>query len=229
MLKQILKNLFLFAKLNDTQLDKICALIKEKSYKKNSIIIREGEAGANVFFVVEGSVKITKISPEGREYTLKLIGAGDVFAEVILFTNLAYPANATALTNSRLASLAISDLETLISKDASLGIELIRVLSQRLYDTQNKIKQLAVHSVYERTLLLLLDLARSQGLDEQTNPSSFTLNVPLSRTELANIIGTTRETLTRMLGRLKQAGLIKIGENAIELNLSKIKQAQLIN
>ena len=88
---------------------------------------------------------------------------------------------------------------------------------------------MAVHSVYERTLLLLLDLARSQGLDEQTNPSSFTLTVPLSRTELANIIGTTRETLTRMLGRLKQAGLIKIGENAIELNLSKINQAQLIN
>lgn len=224
MLRQILKNLFLFANLTELQLQKICTIIQEKTYEKNSIIIREGEAGERVFFVVDGSVKITKISPEGREYTLKIIAKGEVFAEVILFTNLNYPANATALTNSCLASLAISDLEQLINNDASLAIELIRVLSKRLYETQNKIKQLAVHTVYERTIMLLLDLAQNQGLTPPFTQDYFSINISVSRSELANTIGTTRETLTRMLTRLKTENLIVIKDSSIELNLTQIKK-----
>ena len=70
MLTQILKNLFLFANLTNEQLLKIAALMQEKNYEKNSVVIREGELGERVFFVVDGTVKITKISADGREYTL---------------------------------------------------------------------------------------------------------------------------------------------------------------
>lgn len=229
MLTQILKNLFLFANLTNEQLLKIAALVQEKNYEKNSVVIREGELGERVFFVVDGTVKITKISADGREYTLKLVSKGDVFAEVILFTNLPYPANATTLSATRLASLAISDLENLIQKDASLAIELIQVLSKRLYDNQNKIKQLAIQTVYERTLTLLLDLARSQGLNLLNHSDFFSVAIPISRTELANTIGTTRETFTRMLTRLKHDGFILIKDGTIELNIKQIKKSNFYN
>lgn len=229
MLTQILKNLFLFANLTNEQLLKIAALVQEKNHEKNSVVIREGELGERVFFVVDGTVKITKISADGREYTLKLVSTGDVFAEVILFTNLPYPANATTLSATRLASLAISDLENLIQKDASLAIELIQVLSKRLYDNQNKIKQLAIQTVYERTLTLLLDLARSQGLNLLNHSDFFSVAIPISRTELANTIGTTRETFTRMLTRLKHDGFILIKDGTIELNIKQIKKSNFYN
>ncbi|MDD4601782.1 MAG: Crp/Fnr family transcriptional regulator [Negativicutes bacterium] len=216
-----LKNIPVFAALPDELLKSIHAKTIDRLYRKGTVIFFEGDPGAGFHYVKTGKVKIVKMTDDGREHIIKILGAGDLFAEVLLFNNRPYPATAVAVEDSAIGVIKNIDLEKLVLSSNLLALELIKALSQRLLYTQQKIKNLALNDVTARTAEVLLRLGREQG---QKNGGRIDIMLDLSRQDLASLVGTTRETVTRTLAALKRDGLIDFTGQKIML----IKPDQLL-
>lgn len=212
----ILHKIPLFEGLDDSELAKIANLATERLYPKDSIIFFEGEEGEGFFFLKSGRVKISKLTLEGGEQILKLVDPGSVFAEVILFENASYPATARVLEDARIGMIKKEDFEALIMEQPSLAIRLIQLANRRLREAQIKIKEMGLMDTHSRTASLLLRLAQTYGEETQEGEViSFSLN--LNRQDLASMIGTTRETITRVLSKFRKLEIIKVKGDQITI------------
>lgn len=202
---QYLKNVPVFCNLPEEQLLQIHKNTTERHYRKGTVIFIEGDPGKGFHYVKTGKVKILKIADDGREHIIKIMGAGEIFAEVLLFNNRPYPATAIAAEDSCIGLIQNLDLETLVLNNNELALQLIKALSQRLLYAQQKIKNLALNDVMARTAEILLRLANDHG---QQKNGRIEVKLDLSRQDLASLVGTTRETVTRMLSALKKDQII---------------------
>ena len=222
---QQLKRLPVFTGLSDSQLHDIHTISHERLYRKNATIFYEGDPGEGFHYLKTGKVKIIKMTDDGRLHIINILRPGDLFAEVLLFKNQAYPATAIAVEDSQVGVIKNSDLEKLILRNNELALQLIKALSQRLLFAQGKIKNLALHDVKARTAETLLDLGHKHGKELPNGHIRITLD--MSRQDLAALVGTTRETVTRTLSALKKDKLIDFDTHAITL-LAKDKLKRLI-
>lgn len=212
---EYLKQVPLFGDLPTEVLKRIDAVVLERTYKKGESIFLEGEPGEGLHFVRTGRVKIVKTAEDGREHIIKFLKTGEIFAEVLLFNHLPYPAASIAVEDSRIGLIRNEDLEKLILENNALALLLIRSLSQRLLYAQQKIKELALQDVPARTAELLLRLSREQGKRDAAGKPL--LELPESRQELAGLMGTSRETLSRTLSDFKRRKWISMEGNRIVL------------
>lgn len=212
---EYLKQVPLFGDLPTEVLQRIDAVVLERTYKKGESIFLEGEPGEGLHFVRTGRVKIVKTAEDGREHIIKFLKTGEIFAEVLLFNHLPYPAASVAVEDSRIGLIRNEDLEKLILENNALALLLIRSLSQRLLYAQQKIKELALQDVPARTAELLLRLSREQGKRDAAGKPL--LELPESRQELAGLMGTSRETLSRTLSDFKKRKWISMDGNRIVL------------
>ena len=210
-----LRKMPVFADLSDAQLKDIHSITTVRTYRKGTIIFLEGEAGEGFHFVKIGKVKIVKMTDDGREHIINILSPGDLFAEVLLFNSGTYPATSVAVEDSKIGIIKNSDLERLILGNNALALQLIKVLSQRLMFTQQKIKNLALNDVTARTAETLLRLSQQHGKPLGNGHIQITLD--LSRQDLASLVGTTRETVTRTLSALKKDKLIDFDMQKITL------------
>jgi len=219
---QYLRNIPIFAELTDVQLEQIHTKTAERLYRKGTTIFLEGDPGDGFYYVQTGKVKIVKTSDDGREHIINILGSGDLFAEVLLFNNAAYPATAIAVEDSRVGVIRNAELEKLVMQNNLLALHLIRELSRRLLFAQGKIKDLALSDVKTRTAAVLLKLLQQQGVEH--SKGSAALSLDFSRQDLAALVGTTRETVTRTLSALKKDGIIEIdGHQITILDLEDLK------
>lgn len=203
---QQLKKMPVFADLPDAQLKDLYQITTERKYRKGSVIFLEGEQGEGFHYLQSGKVKIVKMTDDGREHIINILSPGDLFAEVLLFNNRDYPATAIAVEDSKVGVIKNTDLERLILGNNLLALQLIKALSQRLLFAQQKIKNLALHDVTARTAETLLRLGTEHGRILTNGQIEITLD--LSRQDLASLVGTTRETVTRTLSALKKDKII---------------------
>lgn len=202
----------LFRDLSEEEMDAISHLARVRNYKKNMIIFMEGEPGEALYFVISGKVKVTKTTSDGREQILHILQHGDVFAEVVLMDGGPYPATAEAIEAGQIGMLMNQDVETLIRSNPDIAIKLLRIMSKRLRMAQGQVRDLALKDTYGRLAGMLLMLGREHG---QETPEGIRIDLPLSRQELANLIGTTRETVTRVLSDLKKYKCLELEKQAI--------------
>jgi len=202
----VLKKVPIFSQLKEDDLKQILSITIEKKYKKGSIIFMEGEDGDASYFIKEGKVKIYKTSSDGKELILNIYGENDVFAEVTIFNDVNYPATAEVIEDAILGVIINSELEKLISKNSDLGLNLIKILNKRLYNAQRKLKQIALNDTYSRIAETLLRLAQNDGITKSNG--DIELKLELSRQDLANMIGTARETVSRILSQFTKEGII---------------------
>lgn len=218
-----LKKVPVFADLADDQLALIEQRVVERFCRRGTVIFLEGEPGEGFHYVKSGKVKIVKTADDGREHIIKLLIPGDIFAEVLLFNNRPYPATAIAAEDSEVGTIKNSDLERLVLNNNALALQLIKALSQRLLYAQQKIKNLALSDVLARTAETLLRLGDEHGQDGPDGRIS--INMALSRQDLASLVGTTRETVTRTLSSLKKEKIIDFdGQKMILLSPEKLRR-----
>jgi len=216
-----LRRVPIFADLSNEDLTKVAGLVSIRNYKKNMIIFMEGEPGEGLYFVKTGRVKIAKSTPDGREQILHFLQDGDIFAEVVLFDGGAYPATAEVLEDARVGIIRNRDLDGLIKENPDIALSLLKVMARKLRLAQATIKELALKDTFGRVVGILLKLAREYGAK---TPEGTMIHLPLSRQELANYAGTTRETVTRILGDLKKSKAISIDKQKIcIINEEKLK------
>ena len=211
---QFLRKIPFFKGISTTELQAIAAIMTERNHPKSQILFSEGEFGEAVHFVMEGRVKIFKTSEDGREHILYIAMPGDIFAEVILFNEVNYPASAEVMEDAKIARIRNEDLEKVLKDHPSMAVAIIKVLNKRLIDAQQQVKSLALHNTHGRTAEMLMKLAMEHG---RSTDKGMTLDLAVSRQELANMVGTTRETVTRVLMAFKKYKLIEIDRNTIRI------------
>jgi CRP/FNR family transcriptional regulator len=203
--REYLRHIPIFAGLEPEELLEIEKLVLERRYGKGRIIFLEGEPGEAVFFLKSGRVKIAKTTPDGREHILHYIHPGDVFAEVVLFGDQTYPASAEIVEDAQLGLIRNQDMEALLIKSPSIAVALLKVMSRRLREAQAKINSLAHDDSYRRMTGMLLDLVRQYGVPAEKGTC---IDINLTNQELANLIGTTRETANRILNDFRRSGVL---------------------
>ncbi|MGB9808934.1 MAG: Crp/Fnr family transcriptional regulator, partial [Caldanaerobacter sp.] len=198
--------------LEDEKLEKLHNIATLKPVKKGCIIFTEGQKGEAIYFVKTGKIKISKISSVGKEYTIKIMEEGDVFGESTLFIGGEYPATAEAIEDSEILELKNKDIEDLILKDTQIALSIIKILAKRLKYIAVVIENLALRDSVGRTASILLTFARERGIFTK---EGILVEIDLKRQELANLAGTSRENITRILSQMDRDGIIKLGKDKI--------------
>ncbi|MCK8828186.1 Crp/Fnr family transcriptional regulator [Natroniella acetigena] len=199
-----LRNYDYFSQLTDKELAEVAKVVRTKEYKKGEIIFFEGEAGNALFMLEKGKIKLVKMKESGEEQILTILKSGSIFAEVIIFDEADYPATAIVLKDSIVGVISKDDMENLIKKIPKLSLELLKIMSKRLRRAQKMVENLGLHNTETRTTNILIYLASEYGSANQ----EIELELSISQQELANLIGSSRETVSRILNNFKDQGLI---------------------
>lgn len=207
---EIISSIPLFRGLSEDQLNKIRQIAIDKFYGKGKTIFSEGDDGNGFYVVADGKVKIYKVSTEGKEQILHIYGPGNPFGEVPVFSGQKFPANAQALVKSHLLFFPKTAFVDLISKNPSLSLNMLAVLSMRLRQFTVQIENLSLKEVPGRLASYLIYLA-----DEQETGDLVSLNI--SKGQLASLLGTIPETLSRILAKMSSQNLIKVIGRDIKL------------
>jgi len=209
-IRDLISHCPLFAGLPEDQLDSVRDIIIEKECGKGEIIFSEGDDGIGFYMVSKGLVKIYKVSFEGKEHILHIFGPGEVFGEVPVFTGKVYPANAEAIQKSQLLFLPRKTFIGLVTKNPSISLNMLAVLSMRLRQFSVQIESLSLKEVPGRLASYLILLS-----EEQKNATSVTLNI--SKGQLASLLGTIPETMSRILTKMSSMNLIEVNGRDIKL------------
>ncbi|NOQ20007.1 MAG: cyclic nucleotide-binding domain-containing protein [Desulfobacterales bacterium] len=193
----------LFNGLPDDQLNAIREIAVEKQFNKGQTIFSEGDQTKGFFVVVEGRVKIYKVSSEGKEQILHIFETGQSFGEVTVFTGQQLPANAQTLAKTRLLFFPRRAFIDLVSANPSLGLNLLAIMSKKLRQFAAQIENLSLKEIPARLASYLIYLS-----EEQDTENAVTLNV--SKGQLASLLGTIPETLSRIFAKLSGQNLIRV-------------------
>jgi CRP/FNR family transcriptional regulator len=185
-------------------------------------LIMEPERGNDVLYLLkEGRVRIYKISPEGKEFTLALLGPGNIFGEAANFSIGTKGSYAEALDDTLLCLMRKPDVEKLMQQHPHLAMRVLEVLSSRLTQVQELLEHMAMGDVRSRLLHLLLRLSAEFGAEHD---GQWTLiSADLTHQDLASMIGATRETVSTTLAALGRDDLVRTGRKEIRVQIQRAK------
>lgn len=196
----------LFADLDGAERDRLAKLAQIKRIRKDECLFRQQDAGSFCFLVVSGRIKIFCTAPDGREITLAVLGPNDCFGEISLLDGRGRSASASALDDGDLLILPRDAFLRFLQESPESAITLLQVIAGRLRGATEKIESLVFCSVRARLAKLLLDWAETSG---RPAPGGTAVIQQLTHQEMANVIGTSRETVSRMLQEFKRAGWLR--------------------
>lgn len=210
MMRQILEESELFDGLSAEHLDEIEKIAVVKEYSRGETIFFEGDPGNGFYMVATGKVKIYKTSFSGKEQILHIFGPGEPFGEVPVFHGHPFPANATALEKTSLIFFPRQAFVDMAHTMPSLIMNMLAVLSMRLRRFATQIENLSLKEVPARLAGYLLYLSEEQGGVEE-------VELQISKGQLASLLGTIPETLSRIFAKMSDEGLIRVEGKKISL------------
>ncbi len=220
-----LKKVDIFAGLKDKDLKKINQLAIEKSVRRGEYVFLRGTFGKVLYVLISGLIKIEQPTERGKVKTLALLGPGECFGEMAIITNLPRSASAIALEDSQLLMLKREAFVTHLQNHPEISLRIIEVLCQRLTEANEQIKSLTFDSVAARLANNLVSIAEKFG---ETDGDSWRIRIRLTHQELADLVGSTREIVTRTLKLFIDEGSVEVdGERNIWIRDSQ-KLAQWI-
>ncbi|MDU4910054.1 Crp/Fnr family transcriptional regulator [Clostridium baratii] len=197
----------IFENLDCDELSEIVKSINHNRYSKGEVLFSEGSIANSMFFVNEGKVKLYKYTKEGKEQILHILSEGEFFGELNLVNSSIHNFNAQAIKNCKICSLSNEEMKNIIMKNPQIGIKLLQSVGERLDSIENLAQNLATNDADSRVAYLLIDLLEKSG---NINSDKKEINIQMSREDMANCVGVTRETLSRKLRSFEDEGLIKI-------------------
>lgn len=200
-----LRQVSLFRGLSEGELRELTAAASERRFPKGAVIFNAGDAAEALHLILAGAVKVFRLSDDGREQTLAVLGPGDCLGEVALLDGGSRSAGAAALVETRLLTLPRSAFGQALKRQPTIAEKLLALLATRLRVANRQVEQLAFQDARGRVAGTLLALAEVHG----TGPADRRrIDLRLTHQELANLAGTTRETSTRILGELVDLGFL---------------------
>jgi CRP-like cAMP-binding protein len=195
----------LFSDLSETSLKVITDKMVARSYGKEKMILIEESAGETFFLISEGTVKITRMSDDGREVILAILGEGDFFGEMALLDGEGRSANVVALEDAEVLTLQRSDFLDILERFPKIAIHLLKELTTRIRHSDQQIESLSLSGAEQRIALVLIRLAEEMG---QIKEGTVTIEHIPYQQDIANMAGTSRETVSRVYKMLEDKNQI---------------------
>ncbi len=218
----ILKKVPIFSGIGSKDLEKIVAVTHQKKYRKDNMILIEEEAGQTMFILMSGQVKVSRISEDGREVILAVMGEGDFFGELSLLDGQSRSANVTVIKDAEMLLINRDDFLNMLNEFPQIAIQLLRELAGRMRKSDSQIKSLSLKNATGKVTGTIHRLAEDIGILADNRVSIE--NLPTQQ-DLANMAGTSRETISRVLQRLMNDQYVtKEGSKLVILDYERFKK-----
>ncbi|GBE40857.1 cAMP receptor protein [bacterium BMS3Bbin09] len=221
MIIETLNKSTVFSGLKDNELKKISAYFEETSLKNNETIFSEGDSSDRLYLLSEGNVKIVKHTAMGKDIILEVMSPGDIFGGVAVLDNKPYPATAQAMKAAKIVRIRRSDLMKVMDEYPDLKLQIVRYFSDKLRDSHEMFKNIATERVEHRIVSLLLKLSEKVDVDAEGYKK---INVPLTRQEISEMVGTTVETCIRTMSKLQKSGIIKTSDGSVSIKPAELQR-----
>jgi CRP-like cAMP-binding protein len=202
----VLKYIPLFSELSEKDLKEIIKLAVRQVYKKDNMILIEEEIGSTMFIILEGRVKISRISEEGREVILSILSEGDFFGEMSILDGQNRSANVVTLDDSKIMIIRREDFLQMLHDYPQIAINLLKELAHRLRRSDSQIKSLSLQNATGKVASTLLRIADDSG---KIHMGQVEIPRLPPQQDLANMAGTSRETISRVIKALTKEGYLK--------------------
>ncbi len=217
-----LKYVPIFSELDENTLDQISKLGIRKNFTKDSVVLFEHETGSALFVIVNGKVKVSRVSDDGKEVILTILGESDFFGEMAILDGLARSANVTAMEDSELFIIQRSEFLELLQSHPEIAIALLQELTQRLRSADMKIKSLSLKDAEGKVATVILQLADDIG---KIKHGTVEIEKLPFQHDLANMAGTSRETISRTLHSFAKKGMVELDGSKLKiLDYEKFKE-----
>jgi CRP/FNR family cyclic AMP-dependent transcriptional regulator len=216
---ELLQSVSIFWDLNEDELGHIADKMVAKHFENGNYIFLEDSEGEQCFFVLEGSVKVTRLSKDGREVILAMLNEGDFFGEMSLLDGESRSANVIALEKTKVLTLDRNDFIEVVNDYPQIAVQLLKELARRLRKSDRQIASLSLSDAEKRIALCIIRFADEQGVIQ--NGKVSIPKTPIQQ-DIANMAGTSRETVSRALGLLEKEDLIE--RNGRELMILDYKK-----
>ncbi|MFW5999347.1 MAG: Crp/Fnr family transcriptional regulator [Halanaerobiaceae bacterium] len=204
--EKCLQDLAIFSRLDEKNIKLICQRANERQYNTGEIVFFEKDEVKKIYLLASGRVKLSMLSPEGKEKVLTILQEGDIFGEVSVFAEDPQPMTAEVVEDARLLILAWDELEEIIGRDPSIAIKIIDALSRKTRLLTTQIRELVFQDAAGRLASLLLRFLDDFG--HSINGGEI-IDIVLTHQEIANLIGTSRVTVTKLMNEFMDEGIIK--------------------
>lgn len=221
-LKETIKQFRIFKDLCDKEIIPFLEIIKKKKFADKTMVFMHEDPITHVYFVATGKVKVFRNDMAGKEQIVCVKQPGDMFPHVGFFRKGNYPAHAQVIEDTELFFISIQDFEEVLLANPHLAIKLFSVLGDQIVDVQQRLEEMALRSTNERILLLLLRLSETHREGEADG--WIKLNTKFTNSDLANMIGTTRESVNRMVSHLKKEEAVKLVEGSYFIHPEKVEE-----
>lgn len=209
----LLRNVPFFASLAEDELRALATVLKRRPFGRGVIIFHKDSPGEILYIIESGKVRTFTLSDWGREMSLDLYGPGEVFGELSLLDGLPRSTGAIAVETTVTYTLTRNELLRCVQAYPRIAIGIIEMLAARLRYATNYAEHLAFLDVNGRVAARLLDLAERYGVERQ----GLEIGVRLTQSDLGSWVGATRESVNKVLGTLRDLGLIRINGQTITL------------
>lgn len=218
----VLRRVTLFADLSDNELAEVEAIARKRSFRKHEVIFHSQEPGSALFILTRGRVKVSINDRQGREIILRILEAGDFFGEMSLLDGEYRSATVTTLEPCQALIIFRDRFSEFIPRHPNVVMKMLTMLSRRLRKANEKIGRLAFADAHEKVASVLTEL-----MEERKVPLSIGAELPLSltRTELANLAGISRETFTRVMADFQRDSVLRVERRRIVvINPGKLRR-----
>lgn len=222
---QSLKSIPIFSSLSEVYLEELSEIMLEKTYRKNQVIFDQGDPGSSLIVIKSGLVKISLVDSNNHEFIIKTFSVHDFFGEMSLLDGGSRSATATAVEDTQALIIFRENFISLIQKTPSMALGMLTELSNRLRTTTENISNLTFFDAYGKVAQCLLDLADKVGKREE---EGVAIQLTLSRQELANMSGLSRETFARILKEFQVRGCLKVQGKKITILNEKVMRREIV-
>jgi CRP-like cAMP-binding protein len=221
-----LKNINILEGLSERELKALAARTSMSQLQKNSVIYFPETQSKNIYFLKTGHVKITRLSPEGRQAILDVIGPGEVFGELALAEDQGeiYVEMAAALDEVLICAMSKTDFIEFLEKNPKLNLRMLKLMGLKLRHVESKIEDLIFKNVRERIIAFLLRFAENFGQYQERQ-----ISVPkfLSQEEIAHLTGASRQTVATILNELRQESIIDFTTKSLTIRKPEVLRAEI--
>jgi CRP-like cAMP-binding protein len=202
----------LFEGLNDAERNTLAHDYGLRRFSDGETVFHEGDTGQTLYLIVSGRVRIYVEAEDGQEASVQVYGPGEFFGDLAAIDELPRSASAVALEPTTLAAVGRERLREHLRRSPQLALNFLKVLSERLRYSTEQVRRLSFRDVAGRVARRLLDLAEQHGV---SGADGLRISFPLTQTELASLVGASRESVNKALGNLRRQGLIAVDQNHI--------------
>ncbi len=212
MISDLIRRVPLFATLSNSEFLALQSVFVVRRFSKNQVMFLEEETGTYMYIVLAGKIKISKTTPAGKETILAIHRPGDFFGEMALLDGKTSPATVAAMEDCRIATISKADFERHLMSNSKIVLQIIQVLCGRLRQVWAQVQSLSYSTADARICGALLQLSRKHGV---ADTRGIIIDLKITHQEIAGMVGTSRETVTRTLARLQAEGVLELDHRRI--------------